>query len=190
MKKHVLRAGLAVTAAAALIALAGCSGGGTEGASATADPKAKVTITVGDEPTADKKADRENFLKKVDDFQKLYPNITVKPSTEYWQAQTFQAKLAGGTLPTTMTVSLTMESKPLDSFNVAGLVEGSDPRLKDEVIVLSAHLDHLGISAPVKGDSIYNGAMDNAAGIATLLDVRDGVFFSCAVAVASGPEDF
>lgn len=107
MKKHVLRAGLAVTAATALIALAGCSSGGTEGASATADPKAKVTITVGDEPTADKKADRENFLKKVDDFQKLYPNITVKPSTEYWQAQTFQAKLAGGTLPTTMNVSLT-----------------------------------------------------------------------------------
>ncbi|KQW51983.1 MULTISPECIES: M28 family metallopeptidase [unclassified Roseateles] len=53
------------------------------------------------------------------------------------------------------------------SHNIAGLIEGRHPRLKDEVVVLSAHLDHLG----KKGDTIYPGAMDNALGIATLLEV-------------------
>ena len=48
---------------------------------------------------------------------------------------------------------------------------GSDPKLKNEYVVLSAHLDHLGIGEPINGDRIYNGAMDNASGSAVLLDV-------------------
>jgi Zn-dependent M28 family amino/carboxypeptidase len=54
--------------------------------------------------------------------------------------------------------------------NVVGLLEGSDPRLKHEYLLLSAHLDHLGVGRPVNGDTIYNGAMDNAAGIASLIE--------------------
>jgi Zn-dependent M28 family amino/carboxypeptidase len=50
-------------------------------------------------------------------------------------------------------------------------LEGSDPRLKSEFVAVSAHLDHLGIGAPVKGDKIYNGAMDDASGVATVLDI-------------------
>ncbi|WP_243065133.1 ABC transporter substrate-binding protein [Humibacter sp. RRB41] len=109
MKKRVLKVATMLAAIGTIAALAGCSGAGTGTSSdqSKADPKAKVTITVGDEPTADKKADRANFLKQLQQFEKMYPNITVKPSTEYWQAQTFQAKLAGGTLPDTMNVSLT-----------------------------------------------------------------------------------
>jgi hypothetical protein len=56
------------------------------------------------------------------------------------------------------------------SENVAGLLTGSDPALRDEVVVLTAHLDHEG-GAPVRGDSIYNGAMDNASGVAALIEV-------------------
>ena len=63
------------------------------------------------------------------------------------------------------------DSSRVTSHNVAGLMPGSDPKLKAEVVVLSAHLDHLGIGEPIEGDRIYNGAMDNASGIATLLDV-------------------
>ncbi len=51
------------------------------------------------------------------------------------------------------------------------VLPGNDPKLKDEYVVFTAHLDHLGIGEPIKGDSIYNGAMDNASGVATLLDV-------------------
>ena len=58
-----------------------------------------------------------------------------------------------------------------DSDNVVGLLPGSDARLRDEYVVLTAHLDHIGIGRPVNGDSIYNGAMDNASGAALLMDV-------------------
>jgi Zn-dependent M28 family amino/carboxypeptidase len=57
------------------------------------------------------------------------------------------------------------------SQNVAGIFEGSDPKLKDQYVVLSAHVDHLGVGNPINGDAIFNGAMDNAAGVATLLDI-------------------
>ena len=57
------------------------------------------------------------------------------------------------------------------SPNVVGVLRGSDPRLANECIVVSAHLDHLGISEPVKGDSINNGAYDNASGTAMMLEV-------------------
>jgi Zn-dependent M28 family amino/carboxypeptidase len=57
------------------------------------------------------------------------------------------------------------------SDNVIGMLPGTDPKLQDEYVVFTAHLDHVGKGAPVKGDAIYNGAMDNASGIATLIEV-------------------
>lgn len=57
------------------------------------------------------------------------------------------------------------------SNNVVGLVEGSDPQLKSEAIVFTAHWDHLGIGRPVLGDAIYNGAADNATGCGLLLEL-------------------
>ncbi len=60
-----------------------------------------------------------------------------------------------------------------ESSNVVGLIEGSDPALKGEYVVLTGHLDHVGVGTPKNGDAIYNGAMDNAAGIATLIEVAN-----------------
>jgi hypothetical protein len=57
------------------------------------------------------------------------------------------------------------------SPNVVAKLEGSDPALKDEYVVYTSHLDHLGIGEPVNGDKIYNGALDNASGSACLLEV-------------------
>jgi Peptidase family M28 len=54
-------------------------------------------------------------------------------------------------------------------FNVIGLVRGSDPALAREAVVVGAHYDHLGIGAPVNGDSIYNGADDDASGVSAVL---------------------
>jgi Zn-dependent M28 family amino/carboxypeptidase len=62
--------------------------------------------------------------------------------------------------------SVSRKSSP----NVVGLLRGSDPQLAGEYVVYSAHLDHLGTGAPVNGDEIYNGAYDNALGIAMLLE--------------------
>jgi Zn-dependent M28 family amino/carboxypeptidase len=64
-----------------------------------------------------------------------------------------------------------VNKRNIESANLVAQFPGSDPRLKDEYVVLSAHLDHLGIGEPINGDRIYNGAMDNAAGSAVLLDL-------------------
>jgi Zn-dependent M28 family amino/carboxypeptidase len=64
-----------------------------------------------------------------------------------------------------------VKSAAVESANVIAKLPGSDPALKPEYVVLSAHMDHVGIGAPINGDSIYNGAMDNASGTAVLLDI-------------------
>jgi hypothetical protein len=59
----------------------------------------------------------------------------------------------------------------VESANLVGKIPGSDPKLKDEYVVLSAHIDHLGIGPAINGDKIYNGAMDNGSGTAAILEV-------------------
>jgi hypothetical protein len=59
----------------------------------------------------------------------------------------------------------------VESQNVIGILAGSDPALRKEFVVLSAHLDHVGRSAVIEGDGIHNGAMDNASGIASLIEI-------------------
>ena len=68
-----------------------------------------------------------------------------------------------------------VEKKSLESANVIAKLPGNDPQLKNEYVVLSAHIDHLGIGEPINGDRIYNGAMDNASGSALLLDVASSL---------------
>jgi hypothetical protein len=64
-----------------------------------------------------------------------------------------------------------IQKRDLESQNVVATWPGSDPALKNEYVVLSAHIDHVGVGEPINGDAIYNGAMDNASGVATLLDL-------------------
>lgn len=59
----------------------------------------------------------------------------------------------------------------IESYNVIGKITGSDKKLKEEYVVHTAHLDHVGIGKPVEGDSIYNGAHDNASGVSALLEI-------------------
>jgi Zn-dependent M28 family amino/carboxypeptidase len=71
-------------------------------------------------------------------------------------------------------LNLKSELKSFDSPNVVGIVDGSDPKLKNEYVVFSAHWDHLGIGNPDnRGDKIYNGAYDNASGIAAQLAIAE-----------------
>jgi Zn-dependent M28 family amino/carboxypeptidase len=65
----------------------------------------------------------------------------------------------------------TVKSTSVESANVIAKLPGSDPALKNEYVVLSAHVDHVGIGAPINGDRIYNGAMDNGSGTAALLEI-------------------
>ena len=76
-------------------------------------------------------------------------------------------------LNTTVNVSYTSTYQDIISYNVVGTIEGTDPKLKKEYVVHSAHLDHLGVGRPVQGDSIYNGAHDNAVGTASVLAIAN-----------------
>jgi Zn-dependent M28 family amino/carboxypeptidase len=71
----------------------------------------------------------------------------------------------------TIRAKASVNKKMVESANLVAELPGSDPKLKNEYVVLSAHLDHLGIGEPTNGDRIYNGAMDNASGSAVLLDL-------------------
>jgi Zn-dependent M28 family amino/carboxypeptidase len=72
-------------------------------------------------------------------------------------------------LGVTASVSLHNSLRTIDSRNVVARLEGSDPALEDEYVIYTAHWDHFGVGAPVDGDSIYNGALDNATGTSGLL---------------------
>ncbi|WP_249276480.1 M28 family metallopeptidase [Sphingomonas baiyangensis] len=85
-------------------------------------------------------------------------------------AESPQAAFRAVELPGRLSVKLATTTEPVTSYNVAGMLEGSDPRLKNEVVVLTAHLDHVGVGTPKDGDAIYNGAMDNAVGIAAMIE--------------------
>jgi Zn-dependent M28 family amino/carboxypeptidase len=71
----------------------------------------------------------------------------------------------------TLDVSFKNRVEHLQSENVVGVVRGTDPKLRDEYVAMTAHWDHLGIGPQVNGDSIYNGAADNASGVADMLAV-------------------
>jgi hypothetical protein len=76
----------------------------------------------------------------------------------------------------TTSISMNVELDRVQSGNVLGLIEGSDPALKDEVVIYTAHHDHLGIGTPNDtGDNIYNGAMDNASGVAQILAIARAI---------------
>ncbi|MGA2133334.1 MAG: M28 family metallopeptidase [Bryobacteraceae bacterium] len=124
----------------------------------------------------------------LDDQHGLKFTATVNPAqAEKWFAgsgHTFDDLLklvdAGKPLPrfplhASIHATISVERGEAESQNVAGVLPGTDPVLKDQYVLLTAHLDHLGIGEPINGDRIYNGAMDNASGVATLLDIAESL---------------
>jgi len=126
----------------------------------------------------------ENFELRVDDD---VPQLPLKAWTSE-QASREIIEMAGYTLeelikraqrtefepvPLNIRASSTIRQnlRDIDTYNVLGLLTGGDPNYNDEVIVYSAHYDHFGIGEPVDGDSIYNGALDNASGVAMMLSI-------------------
>ncbi|HET6266661.1 MAG TPA: M28 family peptidase, partial [Acidobacteriota bacterium] len=74
-------------------------------------------------------------------------------------------------LPLKIQAHLLAKVRPLHAQNVVGILEGSDPKLKSEAVLFTAHYDHLGVGTAVNGDNIYNGAVDNASGTAFLIEL-------------------
>ena len=92
-----------------------------------------------------------------------------KPLEQVW-ADAEAGVPQGFDLPASIRIVTRSELSRVASANVVGLLEGSDPVLRNEYVVFSAHLDHLGQGDAVHGDSIYNGALDNASGVAVMLE--------------------
>jgi Zn-dependent M28 family amino/carboxypeptidase len=82
-----------------------------------------------------------------------------------------QQPLPRFTLAVSLNAQLSTSTRRISSKNVVGLRPGTDARLRDQYVIVSAHLDHLGTGKPVDGDSIYNGAMDDASGVASLIEI-------------------
>ncbi len=76
-------------------------------------------------------------------------------------------------VPMGVTASMTIRNtiRTIDSRNVVGRLDGSDPALNDEYVIYTAHWDHFGIGDPVNGDRIYNGALDNATGVGAMIEL-------------------
>ena len=113
--------------------------------------------------------------------EELVASLTVSPEVaSAWMAsvgQSFDGVMASIRSGTPRSFDLEMQGDvrarfvhdPFESPNVAALLPGSDPDLRREYLVLTAHLDHMGVGIPVEGDSIYNGTLDNASGSSALL---------------------
>jgi len=116
--------------------------------------------------------DKLENIKNEDSIEKsaFMPYVWIKELEE----MNLNLKL-GATLPVTLKMDAPKESE-VHSQNVIGIIEGTDPKLKNEYIIYSAHYDHVGIGAPdATGDTIYNGARDNAVGTTTVLSVAQNL---------------
>ena len=74
-------------------------------------------------------------------------------------------------LKKSIAATVVTEDSSVESPNIVAKLEGSDPVLKNEYVLVSAHLDHLGIGAPIHGKTLYAGALDDASGVASVLEI-------------------
>jgi hypothetical protein len=125
----------------------------------------------------------DNHGKPIDYFPELKGGafLSVEATKKFFEGsghtaeEIFAATKAGKPMSFAMPITARMHRatrlEDVHSPNIVAKLEGSDPKLKDEYVVFTAHLDHLGIGEPVNGDKIYNGALDNASGSALLIEL-------------------
>jgi Peptidase family M28 len=112
---------------------------------------------------------RGSAFLSMEGVKKLFEASGKTPDELYEAAQ--ESRPMPFVLPETVKIYVATQLGALRSPNVVARLRGSDPRLREEYVVYTAHSDHLGIGAPMEGDNIYNGAVDNASGTAVLLEI-------------------
>ena len=171
MKPRTLIGASALLAGA--LALSACSSTSEPEGGATADTDAPVTISISDLPSTENQEERDRILGLVEQFEADHPNITVEPEETVWTADTFQAMLAGGTMPTVMTVPFTDIGALMERQQVADLTDylGDSTVLDDlNTMLLASGTDADGavrgipIAAYTMG-LIYNRALFEEAGL-------------------------
>ena len=96
---------------------------------------------------------------------------SVGKTTEEWLKAADARGFTATPLPIRFHGTIPSKVREIRTRNVVGKIDGSDPVMKEEAVIFSAHWDHLGIGDPVNGDTIYNGAVDNATGCAMILEM-------------------
>jgi Zn-dependent M28 family amino/carboxypeptidase len=96
---------------------------------------------------------------------------TQNTTADAWLALADTRGFRARPLPLRFRIHASAKIREMRTRNVIGKVEGSDPQLKNEAVMFSAHWDHLGVGEPIHGDAIYNGAQDNATGCGVLLEL-------------------
>lgn len=168
MKKQFgTRVIVSIVAGATLLSLSACSAGSTDSSDG------KVTISVSNLPGSDAPEARKIFLDRVSAFEAENPNIDVEPSETIWAADTFQAMLAGGTMPTVMGVPFTEMSGLIERGQVADITDDIDQDsvlgdLNENVKAVAQNADGDVFGVPVAAYSmslIYNRDLFAAAGL-------------------------
>jgi hypothetical protein len=116
------------------------------------------------------------FTFNADSFQKLFGKPNQHVTAAHPLAEFLHHAEAGDPLPSfaldsTIDIKLATTSKDISSPNIIAILPGSDPTLSAEYVAVSAHLDGYGYGSPVLGDKLYNGALDDAAYVATLIEM-------------------
>ena len=164
-------------AVGAILATVGCSSdpdsSGADGGPAEVDPDAEVTIRVSHMPSPDQEAQLENFNRMLEDFEDKFPNITVEGDEAIFDAQTFNAQVAGGTLPTVMSVPFTEIQALIARGQVTNITDYiADDELLGQInpnlieVVSDADGDVFGV--PVNAYAmalVYNRALYEQAGL-------------------------
>ena len=101
---------------------------------------------------------------------RMFFEATGHPADQVYAAQK-DGSLKGFATPIRISMHVSAATKDVRSSNVVAILPGSDPLLRDQYVVISAHLDHLGIGPAVKGDAVYHGALDNGSGSADLIEI-------------------
>lgn len=137
------------------------------------DTEAPVTISISDLPTTENQESRDAMLARIDAFEEQHPNITVEATEAVWTADTFQAMLAGGTMPTVMTVPFTDIGSLVERDQVADITDyvadsevlaHLNPALADHALDADGNVRGVPIAAYPMG-LIYNRALFEQAGL-------------------------
>ena len=132
------------------------------------------TVTLAD-PELDRTPDRQMLVMFNPDHVDMLFEGTEYTYEGLLELVDAQEVLPRFELPLRVRATNTHDRRDLTSDNVVGIIPGSDPELANEFVVLTGHLDGLGIGGAVDGDSIYNGTIDNASGIATMIEIARAI---------------
>jgi Zn-dependent M28 family amino/carboxypeptidase len=130
----------------------------------------QVAMVLADPDLDDRAGQQIGVNVNAERFDKLLAG-TGHTAQELFTLADSGAKLPSFPLAARVHARVRYDQWAVESQNVVGVLPGADPKLKDEFVLVTAHLDHLGVGVPTDGDSIYNGAMDNASGVASILEV-------------------